>query len=424
MSRYESRVGKIECDITTFWMLSRMSWVGTKLYNTALYHARDAWENTGKIPTSFDLQKPVFASYYHDFLPAHTYQHPAHEVWMAFRSWFKLRKKDKTAHPPGFRSKHKLSALTFTKYGFKVIDNDCILLTLGKKLKKQIEYTNSRLPLHIIWGTPFPDDGEIKQIEIIPRKGFFEIHAKIALPEPKWKMEGQIVAVDLGMRNPIVSIGEDGQIDIFKGGEILSHLQYYNKEKARITAEVMYRTKGKKKWSKSLSRMSKRGSKQVGQSIHAMTSAFTEMCQERDVKEVVVGDLKDIKKEKEGTGKKWNKKANQNWQKFPMRKVVAQLRYKLARYGIRLSEQDERGTSKGRCSLCGCMDSSKLVRIHRGLFLCKDCGKYQNADVNGARNQLCRYLHQLGIMPSEGSSGCLAQPRVWRWDNHLWTVVG
>jgi len=333
-------------------------------------------------------------------------------------------KKDKTVHPPGFRSKHKLSALRFTKYGFKSVDNSCILLTLGKKLKKQMDYTNSRLPLHIIWGTPVLDDGEIQQIEIIPRKGFFEIHAKIALPEPEWKTEGQIIAVDLGMRNPIVSIEEDGEVDIFKGGEILSHLQYYNKEKARVTAEVMGRTKGKKKWSKSLSRMSKRGSKQGDQSIHAMTSAFAEMCQERDVREVVVGDLKGIKKEKDGTGKKWNKKSNQNWQKFPMRKVVAQLRYKLARYGIRLSEQDERGTSKGRCSLCGCTTRSKLIRIHRGLFLCRDCGKYQNADVNGARNQLYKYLHQLGIVLSEGSSGCLAQPRVWCWDDHLWTVVG
>ena len=74
MPRYECRVGRIEADITTFWILGRMSWIATKLYNTALWSAREAWKNTGKIPTGFDLQKVVLASDYHSYLPAHTYQ--------------------------------------------------------------------------------------------------------------------------------------------------------------------------------------------------------------------------------------------------------------------------------------------------------------------------------------------------------------
>ena len=421
MSRYECRVGRIDTDITTFWALARMSWVATKLYNTALWSARETWDRTGKIPSGFDLQAVVLASPYHALLPAHTYQHPAHQVGMALRSWFALRKTDKTANPPGFRKKGELSSTLFTEGAFRITHGGDVLLTLSKGLKDELGYTGKFLPLrNIRWNTPLPKDGQIKQLEIVPENGYFNVHAKILLPEPVWRTEGQVVAVDLGMRNPIVSMDEAGNVDIYKGGAILSDLHYWNKEKGRVQKEVMGRSKGKKKHSKSLGRMAKHGSAQVKQAVHAMTSKFAEICDQRQVKEVVVGDLGRIKKNKDGSGKAWRDKASQNWQQFPVRKVVAQLDYKLARHGIRLIEQDERGTSKGRCSSCGCMDRSKLHRVHRGMFYCENCGTTQNADVNGAGNQLARYLQR--EVP-QSSSGALAAPSVHRWDDHQWLVA-
>jgi putative transposase len=129
-----------------------------------------------------------------------------------------------------------------------------------------------------------------------------------------------------------------------------------------------------------------------------------------------------MKKNKDGTGKNWSDKPSQNWQQFPIQQVVAQLDYKLARHCIQLKEQDERGTSKGRCSLCNCTDRSKLHRVHRGLFLCENCGTTQHADVNGAGNQLSRYL-RLDALPFISSSGCLAQPSVYRWDDNSWRAI-
>ncbi len=422
MPRYESRVGRIESDITTFWLLSRMSWIATKLYNTALWNAKETWTATGKIPSGFDLQKVVLASWYHSFLPAHTYQHCAHQVGNAFRSWFTKRKKDLTAMPPGFRKKETLSSFLFTEDAFKVIDLNTISVTLAFSLKDHLSYSGKRLPIKLTWNTPFPENGIIKQIEIVPRENYFELHAKILLPKPVWKQEGQVMAIDLGMHNPIVSMDEEGNIDIYKGGKVLSDLRYWNKEKARVQSEVMGRTKGKKKSSKSLRKMSKHGLRQVKHEIHSMTNKVVELCVKRNVKEVVVGDLTGIKKNKDGTGKNWSDKPSQNWQQFPTRQVVSQLDYKLARHCILLSEQDERGTSKGRCSLCGCTDRSKLHRVHRGMFLCENCNTTQNADVNGVGNQLSRYL-RLDELPFISSSGCLAQPSVYRWDGHLWREV-
>ena len=48
MPRYECRVERVEAAITTFRMLARMSWVATKLYNTAMWSARDTWNRTGQ----------------------------------------------------------------------------------------------------------------------------------------------------------------------------------------------------------------------------------------------------------------------------------------------------------------------------------------------------------------------------------------
>ena len=417
MPRYESRVARIDSDMTTFWLLSRMSWIATKLYNTALWSSKAVWEETGKIPSGFDLQKAVGASGYHVLLPAHTYQHPAHQVGNAYKSWYKLRKKDTTARPPGFRKKEELSTLMFD--AFKVIDTNTILLTPTEELKQETSYPHKKFSLKLEWGTPFPENGKITQIEVVPRKGFFELHAKIQLPEPVWKQDGQVMAIDLGMRNPIVSMDEQGNTEIFKGGKLLSDVRYWNKEKARVQAQVMGRTKGKKKSSPAIRKMSTHGARQVKHAIHSMTNKVVELCVQRNVKEVVVGDLTGIKKKQDGTGKNWSDKPSQNWQQFPIQQVVAQLDYKLARHSIQLKEQDERGTSKGRCSLCQCTDRSKLHRVKRGLFLCENCNTKQNSDVNGAGNQLVRYL-RLDALPFISSSGCLAQPSVYRWDGQLW----
>ncbi|MDY6984928.1 MAG: transposase, partial [Candidatus Thermoplasmatota archaeon] len=403
MPGYECRIARIDTDITTYWILARMGSIATKLYNTALWHSRKQWEETGKIPSGYDLQKVVLTSNYHSYLPAHTYQHVAHQVGNAYKSWFTLRKKDKTTRPPFFRPKGQLSTTMFD--AFKVKDNNnTIFLTLSKSLKEEMRYPYKWLCLRLKWNTPLPKDGKITQIEIVPREGYFELHAKILLPEPTWRTEGQIMAIDLGMRNPIVSRDEQDNINIFRGGEILSNLHYWNKEKSRVQAEVMGRTRGKKKNSKSLSKMSKHGSAQVKHAVHSLTSTFADLCNQKNVKEVVIGDLKGIKKEEKGKGKNWRDKSSQNWQQFPIRTVVTQLGYKLARYGIRLIEIDERGTSRGRCSICGCEDKKKLHRVHRGLFLCGSCSTQQNADVNGASNILVRYLHQIGNTNASGDA--------------------
>ncbi len=417
-------VGRVEADFTTHWMLSKMCFTATKLWNTAVWESREEWAGTGRIPSGFDLQKKLQGSYRYRSLQSHASQKTIHEVGEAYISWFKLRKKDPTAQPPGFRKKSRLSPVTFDQSGFRIEkETGRLLLSVGNELRTETAYPLKFLPLKVRWWRE--PKGQFAEVRVVARDGFFEIHAVEILPEPQWRTEGAVKAIDLGIRNPVAVAGEDGQVEIYRGGAVLSMLRYWNKEKGRVQGEVMARSKNKKKWSGVLSRMSTRGARQVHHAMHALTDTIVESCVKSNVKEVVVGKLKGIKKDTQtGKGKGWSDKSSQKYYQFPMMRIVPQLRYKLARSGIRLSEEDEQWTSKGRCSACGCTDRSKLHRVYRGMFKCDACGRHLHADANGALNILSRYLHQFERGSNEGSSGRLASPLIRRWDGHRWMVVG
>ena len=107
--------------------------------------------------------------------------------------------------------------------------------------------------------------------------------------------------------------------------------------------------------------------------------------------------------------------------KVPMatRLPLTSLRYKAEAVGIQIEEVSERNSSKC-CSTCG----KKGSRCKRGLFKCtnKQCseyGKLVNADLNGARNLLNRYL-RMGLTARKVLVGALALPKIKRWNFHTW----
>ena len=81
--------------------------------------------------------------------------------------------------------------------------------------------------------------------------------------------------------------------------------------------------------------------------------------------------------------------------------------YKARLKGIRVVKEPEDYTSH-TCCMCGTKCGSN--RVHRGLYICNQCGAVINADVNGAINIIQRYLP--GQISDSWSSGCLAQPAV------------
>ena len=365
----------------------------TKIWNKTNYYCREEWEKTGKIPSYYELQRIFKDDFWCRKLHSHTAQAVMHKLAESYRSWYKLKKTDPEAHPPGFRKKNSISTISFSNFAIKVEDHR-LRLTLVKGKHLWLDYQAQ-------------PGVEITQENIVRAEitnGYANIVYKI--DEPEQKEEGQVMAIDLGIINMATTVKENGEAKIYSGKGVLSIQRYFNKEIAKLQSIVMSQSKNKKKWSRQLSELSTKKMRQIKHVLHAQTRAIVEDCVKSDVKEVVIGDLRNIRK-----GKKWNKKSSQKLHAWSFNRFTELLRYKLTLEGIKIIIVNEKGTSK-TCSRCGY--TNRYNRKKRGWFKCRECGYEENADINGATNILNRYLHQIG-RPIEGSSGNVSLPIVIRW---------
>jgi hypothetical protein len=62
----------------------------------------------------------------------------------------------------------------------------------------------------------------------------------------------------------------------------------------------------------------------------------------------------------------------------------------------------------------------KLLRIHRGTFICDNCGTDKNLEINGAGDQPTRYPWQCVALRG---SRPVTIPLLHRWNDHRWTKV-
>ena len=145
--------------------------------------------------------------------------------------------------------------------------------------------------------------------------------------------------------------------------------------------------------------------RQIHQALHTHSKAIVTDCQNKGIKTLLVGDLKDIRKDK-----KFGKKTNQKLHSWSFSKFTQQLEYKCMKVGIRFVRVNEAYSSQ-TCSSCG--QVRKANRKHRGYYICKACKYNVNADVNGSVNILKKYLRDF----LSRSIGKVALPSVARITN-------
>lgn len=378
----------------------------TKIWNKTNYYCREQWEKTGKIPSYYELQRVFKDDFWCRKVHSHTAQAVMHKLSESYRSWFTLRKTDATANPPMFRKKNSVSTVTFTTFAIKIEDHR-IRLSLRKKVYLWIKY-------QLQPGVEITKENIIR-IEI--KNGFANIVYKV--DEPPLKQDGQAMGIDLGIIHVATTVKENGEAKIYTGKGLLTIQRYFNKEIARIQSIAMKQSNGKKKWSKKLSELARKKRRQIKHIIHAQTKAITEDCLKSNVNVVVLGDLKNIRKQRSDTkdpeklsrARSLGSKTNQKFHVWSFSQFTATLSYKLRREGIQPVLVNEKSTSK-TCSGCGKV--RKRNRKTRGLYVCNECGLKINADVNGAANILDKYLQPLGR-----SSADVGLAKVIRWDGNI-----
>ena len=356
-----------------------LSWfchMSKNLYNEGNYKIRQEFFNHGRWIRYGSLYQLLKTSDNYHQLPAQTAQQVLKILDRSWKSFFraiKAWKKDNSKFngrpkPPGYKPKNGEFILVFTNQQVKIKDNS---LLFPKKVSFQLK-------------TRLHDKVDIREVRILPKGvGYMveivyrkEIH-------PKLLNKDKIVAVDLGVRNLITTVNNNGlKPFVIKGGVVKSINQYYNKERARI--QSIYDRQGIKT-GKSMQKLTTKRNKKIDDYFHKTSWKIIEYCVLNDIGTVVIGYNPDWKQKCQ-----IGKRNTQNFVTIPYHKLIKHLDYKATEQGITVIKQEESYSSR-----CSFLDNEPIEhhnkylgrRMTRGLFKSQK-GTFINADVNGAYNIL------------------------------------
>lgn len=369
-------------------LLGLLGFVATKLWNVANHHRRSLWESIGKIPNFFQQCKELKINWWYKLLPSQSAQEILGEQDDSYRSWFSHRKNgDKKANPPGFRKKTVLGTVTFKQNAFEMLSGTRVRLVLPKTYDRRELVLEYRVAPDIILG-------KVQQVKLVylPKTGDWMIHFS-HIVSVKYRSQGNIMALDLGIINIIAGVISTGFSFLVPGGELLALDRYFHKEKAKCRSSK----------SKKCRELNRKWSRQRNHYLHVLTKWLVDLAVAQNVSTIVVGELKGIRSDKD-----WGARCNQKLHAWPFEKIIKLLTYKAALRGIRVIKVSERNTST-TCIVCG--KRAKGARIKRGLFV--HCNTSFNADIVGAYNILQMYLRQtLASALVSAVVGALARPAV------------
>ncbi len=356
--------------------ISSLCHLSKNLYNESNYIVRQEFFKKNKWIRYNKLYHSVKTSQNYQQLPAQTAQQVLKILdrnWKSFFNAIKAWNEDKSkflGEPklPNYKPKNGEFMLVFTNQQVKLKDN---ILIFPEKAAFKLK-------------TRLPDKTNIREVRIIPKGiGYMVeiVYQKEINPKPLNK--NSINAIDLGVRNLITMVNNNGlRPFVIKGGVVKSINQYYNKEKARI--QSVYDHQGIKT-GKAMQKLTNKRNRKIFDYFHKISQKIIQYCEFHDIGTVVIGYNPDWKQNCH-----LGKRNTQNFVTIPYHRLVNQLEYKAEEQGITVIKQEESYSSK-----CSFLDKEPIkrhkkylgCRITRGLFK-STTGTIINADVNGAYNIL------------------------------------
>jgi len=227
-----------------------------------------------------------------DKLHAHSSDAVTQSFFASLKSWRKRRKTDPKSKPPRRR-----------KWYFKLIWKSSAIKIKDGSLRLSNGKRNQPLIVNWHWDKP-------KQIELGWNKGSrcYELRACYSEPKTEMVKNGGVSGCDLGEIHPMV-FSDGKHTDIFNGRLLRAKRQYQNKLKARLSNLIDTKKKGSKNRKRLIKTKQAQLAKlrnQIKDIEHKLTSRAVSTLQERGVQTLVIGDVRDIRKDI-----KFGKKANQ-----------------------------------------------------------------------------------------------------------------
>ncbi|MBC8492296.1 MAG: transposase, partial [Chloroflexi bacterium] len=205
----------------------------SKLWNVALYHTRQVWEETGQIPSAYDTQKAVQDHFWFSQLPTHTAQAVTQELWQAYKSWFGHRRNgNPQARPPRYRKRNgkvPASTVTFKRSGFK-LEGTTLRISRGKAVTSETGERYLYLDLAL---PPEADMSDPKLVRLVPRNGRWEVHIVCDVPIAETSPGDRVAAIDVGIINLAAVAYSDATTELYSGRGLLGQEYYFAKEIAR-----------------------------------------------------------------------------------------------------------------------------------------------------------------------------------------------
>lgn len=382
-----------------------------KLYNCAVYYARQMYFKTHKYVRPFDLINELKRHPHYGSLCAQAAQQVCGAVGESIKSYkglIKLFKEGGLEHRPklvNYREKDGLNLIAYPKQalGKKLVLGQ-IVVPLGQKVQAWFGLKNFKLPM--------PSNleySEIREIRILPRNGCFyaEFVYKVKVVDSNLD-QSKALGLDPGLNNWLTCVSNIGTSFIVDGLHLKSLNRWYNKQIATLK-------EGKSQgfWSNRLAAITEKRNRQMRDAVNKAARQVIGYCLENGVGTVVFGWNKNQK-----NGSNMGKKTNQKFVQIPTARLKSRISQLCEQYGIQFVETEESYTSKASF-----VDRDKLPafrekpegwqatgkRTKRGLYRTAQ-NWYINADSNGAANILRKVSITLGLDLSGVSRGALTRP--------------
>ena len=318
-------------------------------------------------------------------LPRQTAQQMVKQSVTDFKNWLvSLREYKK--HPEKYLGKPKMPRYKKSDLTTVIITNqDAVLYRddIGMSLKLPLQ--KQRLYFSNLFSDPV-----LKEVKIKPYYGRFLLCLTLEEPDVAFDPSGShVCAIDLGTDNFAAIVCDDHSSAIYKGGAVLSKIQWFHKQRAKYVSIITKGHEKKHAVSKRLRDLSFHYANFVKDQCHKISRSIIDFCMEHQCGTLILG-VNLLWKQRFNM----NKINNQNFVSMPITLLRTMITYKALNAGIRIIEQEESYTSKAdliandRIPTYGVDDKDASFsgkRIKRGLYRCSN-GMILNADCHAAAN--------------------------------------
>lgn len=321
---------------------------------------------SGKWLSAFDLNKMFRGQY---TLHSQSIQALSEKLEANINTARELRKSNPDARYPYHPKKYQ--TVVWKEAAIHLLEDGKLLLSNGR----------NNTPLVLSVPSEYLDV-DIRKTELTWRADHYELCLTIdtGVVNPPRKQTGQIAGVDLGEVNIAAVVTEVGDALVVSGRALRSVKRLRNKRHATLDALISRCKPGSKRHRKLLKSKAKASAKMYRQQrdiLHKASRQVVKFCQANDVKQIAVGDVRNIQ-----NGVDLGSKANQKVSQWPHGQFMQYLAYKAAKYGMKAGYIPEDYSTR----TCSCCERVASSAPQGRVYACPGCGAVIHRDANGASN--------------------------------------